>query len=510
LAANANATLTIIARVDSLQPVTNVAEVVSSGTFDPNSTPNNNNPAENDQASVLITPQAADLSITKTVDNSAPTNGAAIAYTITVSNAGPSAATAVIVNDRLPAGLTFISSTPSAGTYDATTGVWTVGTINAASNANLIIRATYNATGNALTNLASVSSNIADPNNANNVASVAISNAGPDLALTKSHVGNFTVGSQGTFSLRVSNIGGSPTTGTVTLTDTLPAGLTPEPASGAFNNNGWNCNVTGQVVSCTRADVLAPAASYPTLIVTVQVLASAPASVSNTASVSGGGDTVNSNNNATDITTVIPPGTFAPPIGIKRGVAVDNIVTWTIVWINNGNTTANRVRVTDPMPNGSLFSAGSLTCVPNGATTVQSCNYNAATQQIEVEANIAPDPAAATNAQTANNELVITFSTALVSPTGTSLTNQALANWDANGSGSVTDEISANQRAVVTDDPTTAAAGDATSVTATPIAPIPAPTLSPLAMGILMLLLAFSGLYARRRSAVKSSAGYVD
>jgi large repetitive protein len=499
LAANANATLTIVARVDSLQPVTNVAEVVSSGTFDPNSAPNNNDPAENDQASVLITPLAADLSIIKTVDNPAPANGATIAYTLTVSNAGPSAATAVTVNDKLPAGLTFISSTPSTGTYDTTTGVWTVGTLNANSSATLIIRATYSATGNALTNLASVSSGIADPNNVNNVATVTLPNAGPDLTIAKSHNGNFVIGNQGVFNLLVTNIGGAATTGTVTLTDTLPAGLAPVPASGTFNNNGWGCNVAGQIVSCTRADALAPAGAYPALTLTVQVLASAPPTVSNTASVSGGGDVVSTNNSATDVASVALPGTFSPPLGIKRGVASGNVVTWTLVWINNANAIANRVRITDTMPSGSVFVAASLVCTPNGSTTVQNCTYNSTLQRIEVDATIAADASTATTEQAANNELVITFSTALVNISSTSLTNQALANWDANGSGSVADELTANQAPVVTDDPTTSAGGDPTSVAVAIPAVIQTPTLGPVALVMLILILAVGGMYGRKR-----------
>jgi hypothetical protein len=55
----------------------------------------------------------------------------------------------------LPAGLTFVSSTPSQGTYSATTGVWTVGTINSGANATLAITATVNSLG-ALANTAQV------------------------------------------------------------------------------------------------------------------------------------------------------------------------------------------------------------------------------------------------------------------------------------------------------------------------------------------------------------------
>ena len=50
---------------------------------------------------------------------------------------------------------------------------------------------------------------------------------GPDLTITKTHAGSFTQGQTGaTYTITVSNAGGAPTSGTVTVTDTLPAGLT--------------------------------------------------------------------------------------------------------------------------------------------------------------------------------------------------------------------------------------------------------------------------------------------
>src|SRR5262249_45650729 len=64
----------------------------------------------------------ADLAVTKTVSNSTPTVGDTIIYTVTVTNGGPANATGVALTDLLPAGLTFISATPSQGTYNSSTG----------------------------------------------------------------------------------------------------------------------------------------------------------------------------------------------------------------------------------------------------------------------------------------------------------------------------------------------------------------------------------------------------
>ena len=81
-----------------------------------------------------------------------------------------------------------------------------------------------------------------------------------DLTIAKSHTGNFTQGQVGaTYSITATNSGSAATSGTVTVTDTLPAGLTATAISGT----GWTC-VLG-TLTCTRSDALAAGAlSAPT------------------------------------------------------------------------------------------------------------------------------------------------------------------------------------------------------------------------------------------------------
>ncbi|MFC5881829.1 beta-propeller fold lactonase family protein, partial [Streptomyces virginiae] len=109
----------------------------------------------------------------------------------------------------------------------------------------------------------------------------------PVLTLIKLTAGGtFTRGGQGTYTLTVTNTGDLPTDGsTVTVTDTLPAGLTPV----SFSGTGWTCTLTP--LSCTRSDILAPGAGYPPLTLTVQIARNAPWQVTNTATVTGGGAT---------------------------------------------------------------------------------------------------------------------------------------------------------------------------------------------------------------------------
>jgi uncharacterized repeat protein (TIGR01451 family) len=110
--------------------------------------------------------------------------------------------------------------------------------------------------------------------------------AQPVLTIRSAHTGSFTEGQTGAaYTVTVSNgAGAAPTNGMVTVTETLPAGLTLVSMAGS----GWTCAAP----TCTRSDALSGASSYPAITVTVNVPATAPGQLSNQASVSGGGGNV--------------------------------------------------------------------------------------------------------------------------------------------------------------------------------------------------------------------------
>ncbi len=136
----------------------------------------------------------------------------------------------------------------------------------------------------------------------NGIPSLPIVVNGPDLTVDKSHAPFlFTQGDVGdTFTITVSNDGPSPTSGVVTVVDTLPASLTATNMAGA----GWACNVG--TLTCTRADALAAGADYPAITLTVNVANNAPILVVNQVSVSGGGEAANAagNNDDTELVNV--------------------------------------------------------------------------------------------------------------------------------------------------------------------------------------------------------------
>jgi uncharacterized repeat protein (TIGR01451 family) len=89
-------------------------------------------------------PSYADLSLTKTVSNTAPAPGASISYTVAVTNNGNTAASGVTVLDQLPLGVSFVSSS-GFGSYNSSTGVWTVGNIPVGTTRTRTINVTVTA-----------------------------------------------------------------------------------------------------------------------------------------------------------------------------------------------------------------------------------------------------------------------------------------------------------------------------------------------------------------------------
>jgi uncharacterized repeat protein (TIGR01451 family)/gliding motility-associated-like protein len=123
---------------------------------------------------------SANLSVIKTSNNANPIVGQNITFTISVSNAGPAAATEVVVNDILPAGFTLVSATPSIGTWAAPN--WTFGPLGNGASATLLIEAAVNGTG-PYANTATVSSDLPDPATANNTSTAAVTPNVPPVAV---------------------------------------------------------------------------------------------------------------------------------------------------------------------------------------------------------------------------------------------------------------------------------------------------------------------------------------
>ncbi len=160
----------------------------------------------------------------------------------------------------------------------------------------------------------------------------------PSLGVVSTHSGSFMQGQQSaTYNLTVSNApNSSPTSGTVTVTETIPSGLALVSMSGA----GWSCTSN----KCSRSDALAAGANYPTITVAVNVAGNAASPLVNLVSVAGGGSLFAA---STDSTTITPP---------LQDLALDHVATQSSTFVV-GYTDASKAA--DGNTNGN-YGAGSM------------------------------------------------------------------------------------------------------------------------------------------------------
>ena len=155
----------------------------------------------NDTVSATITPdRTADLNVLfvdRPVGNLSP--GTNVGLFLEVNNHGPASTNGVTARFLIPPGYRNVTGGPQVGTYDVSTGVWTIGAMPAFSLARLILSAKVNETG--FTGLtANVTSDQPDPNLTDNSVTFPpinrppVLNAGPD----QTAVTNTTVNLDGT------------------------------------------------------------------------------------------------------------------------------------------------------------------------------------------------------------------------------------------------------------------------------------------------------------------------
>lgn len=215
----------------------------------------------------IIPPPLPDLDLTKVVDNSSPVVGDNVTFTLTLTNPGEFDATGIRVTDQLPAGLTFVSATASQGFYNASSGVWNIGTISDgdSTSVTLNLSATVNGgtLGNTIVNTAEITRlNEVDPELGNNSASAGITVVpeSADIGISKIVDDNQPIEAQTiTFTVIVANNGPKAATNIV-ITDQIPSGLTfvsATPSVGTYSNTTgiWNIPTLANGAQATMAVV---------------------------------------------------------------------------------------------------------------------------------------------------------------------------------------------------------------------------------------------------------------
>jgi len=353
LAEGTNVSVQVVVQPTVAGSLTNNFQVFANE-FDPNMT--------NNSASVVSTVTnaavvaSADLKLSASAAPEPVGVSSNLVYSITVSNAGPSAATGVVVSNQLPAGVNFVSATggatPASGVLLLNLGSLAS---NAISSVQVIIQPTV---AGEFTNLFQVFSSTTDPVLTNNSATVisTVTNAPvvaqADLKLTASAAPEpVTVGSNLVYSITVSNAGPSAATGVV-VSNRVPVGVNFVSATGGATPSGGILLVNlGSLASnaTSLAQIIVQPISAGKLTNQFRVFANET-------------DPVLTNNSATVVSTV----TNAPPMPVDvalsimaapNPVSVGAPLTYSLTVTNNSSTTATGVVVSNTLPpNVTVFS----------------------------------------------------------------------------------------------------------------------------------------------------------
>lgn len=283
-------TLALVATVTRPEALVNQATKTAQGELDANA-------SDNAALLVLNGPALADIQVQQTASNTAPPVGTNVTFTITAKNAGPAGATGVAITDQLPASLTFVSATPSQGTYVPGSGLWTVGTIASGAAPTLQIVATVTSAA-AVSNIATKTAETqADFATVNDAASITLNSATrADMALGKTASQEpAAAGVQFAYRIVVTNYGPASATAVI-VADTLPAGVT---LVSATPSQGGACTGT-TAISCPLGGVARGGSAQVAIVVNKTV----GGPVSNQADVTATeADPNNGNNSNTVVTT---------------------------------------------------------------------------------------------------------------------------------------------------------------------------------------------------------------
>jgi uncharacterized repeat protein (TIGR01451 family) len=412
------------------------------------------------------------LSLTKSNGVNSLSSPGATTYTFTVLNSGNSATSGTVsIGDQLPAGLSVpvgpigltgpnaaswscLASTTtailctSASTISgsATVSFGFAVAVSAASGSSIVNRARVTGGGDPLKPTPSDPVGDAATCVANdNPVGCALDTdtvTAPNLSLTKTNYTDSVLrGATLSWDLVVTNTGGTATTGTITLIDSLPTGLT---WTSTPNLNGFTCATLGVNLTCTRTTALASGASATVSFVAL-VQATAPSAVLNLARVGGGGDpnpqkSTPSVASVTACASPVPPATTSSDPNTGCAADADSVVfvslslskddgapfmsaggsvSYTFIVTNSGTTASvGTITVVDVLPSPTMTFVSPLTVGGSNAAN-WTCSGAGGTTSSCVSA--VPIPAGG------NSSYILAVNVSPTATIGSQLTNKARA-----------------------------------------------------------------------------------
>ena len=395
--------ITVVANYTAGGDVINTANIASGSGGQPT---NAASPALlNDTATAAagISP-IANLSVQKTSLTTSASVGGVAEFLLQVRNAGPDAATGTVVTDTLPAGLTFVSATPSQGSCaDAAGGGGTtvitcsMGTVAVSSTETVLVaaRPQSDASDSTLTNNVSAESSLT-PTPVTDSSTVEI-NPIADLSLTKSaDVTAADFGDPVSYTLTATNSGPDAATN-VQIVDTLPPGIDASTAV-ATPSSGGSCQRTASTIACLWSGSTANGATR-SVTIAAEVASSVAAEdrqSTNLGVVTSLTDDPEPSTNQASVDVVITPSVdlavkASGPSEIEAGEEADFLFST----VNNGPSTAadSGIVITIPsqlsvvsVPSGCKLSGSTVTCQLGSMTSGEK-----ASTKIRVKASEAAD-----------------------------------------------------------------------------------------------------------------------
>ncbi|MFD2564890.1 T9SS type B sorting domain-containing protein, partial [Aquimarina rubra] len=394
-------TLTITATVDAGTSGDTITNTVTGVTLDQT----DNDTTADDPSEDIVVNNEVDLVVAKTVDNATPDEGGTVNYTITVTNNGPAQATTVSITDQLPVDVTYVSDTPSQGSYDDTTGIWTVGDIDSGNAVTLVLEATVDVgtSGDTITNtVTAVTLDQTDNDTtADDPSEDIVVNNEVDLVVAKT-VDNATPDEGGTvnYTITVTNNGPAQAT-TVSITDQLPVGVTyvsDIPSQGTYDDTTGIWTVgdidSGNSVTLVLEATVDVGTSGDTITNTVTAVTLDQTDNDTTADDPSEDIVVN---NEVDLVVAKTVDNATPDEG--------GMVNYTITVTNNGPAQATTVSITDQLPVGVTYvsdtpSQGSYDDTTGIWTVGDIDNGNAVTLVLEATVNVGTSGDTITNTVT--------------------------------------------------------------------------------------------------------------
>ncbi|MBI3959307.1 MAG: DUF11 domain-containing protein, partial [Chloroflexi bacterium] len=364
MAPGARITATVRTRVNTAvfaeQEIVNSAFVLSSQTSDP--LPLNNTVAITNSINTKF-----DLSVTKTVAPTPLLAGGPITYTILVRNSGPSIADGVRLSDTLPAEI-FNITTPTTTLglcTDRLSFTCDFGALNREQVVTVTVSGMLSPTlSGVITNTATVFSLVeanADRQPSNDVSVLAtLVEQQADLLAEKfaTPAGSVAAGDTLTYTLGVTNRGPS-VADNVTISDTLPAGVT---ITGLATSLGQCTGSTLRqaqdtaLVSC-QIGSLAPG-ERAAVTVTVRVNSTTLGVLTNTVSAQSTTQDPNALNNDASVATTVTDAAnlvLSKTASVAAATAGQSSFFYTLVVGNSGPSLARSVLLTDTLPSGVTY-----------------------------------------------------------------------------------------------------------------------------------------------------------